>query len=292
MVAGDSADVWARPREFRRDRRVGTPPDAFSATGQDWGLPGLRLGRHARTPTFAWLEARAARAGALYDLFRVDHVIGLFRTWTRPLGSARTPAHRRCPTRSRGILTRRRARPDRAGQRPCWGSSSATARSSPRIWASCPRSCPRRSRAWHSGLPRPALGKGRPRDASGIRPATRSLSVATTGTHDVEPIAVWYDALAAEEKRALLAMPGLRGLAADGPFDHSDPGRLLHVCRPRRFGDGHTVRFRIFSDPAIESTCPGTVAPTNWTTRMPVDLDALENDRETRATPAPTGVRV
>ena len=42
MVATDSADVWARRQDFRLDARVGVPPDAFSATGQDWGLPVYR----------------------------------------------------------------------------------------------------------------------------------------------------------------------------------------------------------------------------------------------------------
>jgi 4-alpha-glucanotransferase len=39
MVSGDSADVWSRQDEFRVDASVGVPPDAFSETGQDWGLP-------------------------------------------------------------------------------------------------------------------------------------------------------------------------------------------------------------------------------------------------------------
>jgi 4-alpha-glucanotransferase len=42
MVSGDSADVWARQNEFRLDASVGVPPDAFSETGQDWGLPVYR----------------------------------------------------------------------------------------------------------------------------------------------------------------------------------------------------------------------------------------------------------
>src|SRR5262245_9343451 len=42
MVSGHSADVWARQHEFDLDASVGTPPDAFSATGQDWGLPPYR----------------------------------------------------------------------------------------------------------------------------------------------------------------------------------------------------------------------------------------------------------
>jgi len=37
MVSADSADVWANQDTFRFDRTVGTPPDAFSATGQEIG---------------------------------------------------------------------------------------------------------------------------------------------------------------------------------------------------------------------------------------------------------------
>ena len=39
MVSGDSADVWSRQEDFLLDASVGTPPDAFSETGQEWGLP-------------------------------------------------------------------------------------------------------------------------------------------------------------------------------------------------------------------------------------------------------------
>src|SRR3954471_6181292 len=42
MVDGDSADVWAHQDQFRLDATVGAPPDAFSATGQDWGMPVYR----------------------------------------------------------------------------------------------------------------------------------------------------------------------------------------------------------------------------------------------------------
>ena len=39
MVDGDSADVWARQYQFRLDASIGAPPDAFSVTGQNWGMP-------------------------------------------------------------------------------------------------------------------------------------------------------------------------------------------------------------------------------------------------------------
>ena len=42
MVSGHSADVWSRQHQFRIDASVGVPPDAFSESGQDWGLPVYR----------------------------------------------------------------------------------------------------------------------------------------------------------------------------------------------------------------------------------------------------------
>ena len=42
MVGAHSSDVWTRQQEFRLDASVGVPPDAFSETGQDWGLPVYR----------------------------------------------------------------------------------------------------------------------------------------------------------------------------------------------------------------------------------------------------------
>ena len=83
MVDGDSADVWARPQEFRLDVSVGAPPDAFSSTGQDWGMPLYRWDVMAGDG-FAWLRDRARRGADLFDGFRVDHLVGFYRTFGWP----------------------------------------------------------------------------------------------------------------------------------------------------------------------------------------------------------------
>ena len=84
MCADDSADVWGLQNFFRFDATVGAPPDAYSADGQDWGLPIPRWDemRDAGDP---WLTPRSNRAAELYDAFRVDHVVGLYRTYARPI---------------------------------------------------------------------------------------------------------------------------------------------------------------------------------------------------------------
>jgi len=84
MISADSPDVWARQHEFRFDATIGVPPDAFSETGQDWGLPPWRTEIMARND-FAWMRARARRYRELYDGYRIDHLVGLYRTYIRPL---------------------------------------------------------------------------------------------------------------------------------------------------------------------------------------------------------------
>ncbi|MEU6775638.1 4-alpha-glucanotransferase [Streptomyces sp. NPDC046759] len=88
-VHPDGADAWAQQDVFATGTSVGAPPDAFNARGQDWGLPPWRPDRLAATGYAAYrdlLRALFRYAGAL----RIDHVMGLFRLWWVPQGSAPT----------------------------------------------------------------------------------------------------------------------------------------------------------------------------------------------------------
>lgn len=84
MIGRDSADVWARQGQFMSDATVGAPPDAFSTEGQDWSLPPWRW-EVMQADGFTWMKARARRSAALFDGFRLDHLVGLYRTYIRPL---------------------------------------------------------------------------------------------------------------------------------------------------------------------------------------------------------------
>ncbi|HZC45359.1 MAG TPA: 4-alpha-glucanotransferase, partial [Candidatus Acidoferrum sp.] len=76
----DSAEVWANQGEFDLSRTVGAPPDAFNPKGQRWGLP-LPNWSQMRAEGFKVLQARTRHASTLYDLLRIDHVVGLCRTF-------------------------------------------------------------------------------------------------------------------------------------------------------------------------------------------------------------------
>ncbi len=83
--SADASEMWAGQAHMANGVRLGAPPDALSATGQDWGLPPIHPGRLAAAgfdPFRRILRASMAPAGAL----RIDHVLGFNRQFWIPEG--------------------------------------------------------------------------------------------------------------------------------------------------------------------------------------------------------------
>lgn len=74
LINRDSHDVWAHPELFNQELVAGAPPDQFSKEGQYWGFPLYNWNQTDR-----WWRARMEAASPLYDLYRIDHIIGFFR---------------------------------------------------------------------------------------------------------------------------------------------------------------------------------------------------------------------
>ncbi len=270
MVATDSADVWARPFDFRLDARVGVPPDAFSATGQDWGLPVYRWDEMERNG-FAWMTERARRTGELYGYYRVDHVVGLYRTYYRPNDGG--PA---------AFIPEGEPAQVRNGE-----AILAIFSKEARVVAEDLGVVPDFVRASLSRLGIPGYRVLRWEKDGGLfrDPASwPAASVATTGTHDTESVADWFDALSPQERRALLAIPGLARLRARSPerFDEGVRDEILSLV----YDSGSDLVLIPFQD-ALGTrervNVPGTVNAQNWSFRTPMDMAALALDLGTSA---------
>ena len=268
MVATDSADVWARPGDFRLDARAGVPPDAFSAEGQDWGLPVYRWDAMAKDG-YSWITARARRSAELYGAYRVDHVVGFYRSFFRP-NDGGPP----------GFVPDTEPAQIRNGERVMAAFSQGA-----RVIAEDLGVVPDFIRTSLARLGIPGYRVLRwEKDGAVFRNPVRwpPVSLATTGTHDTDSMADWWDSLDADERKALLKLPGLERIAArkDQSFDASVRDALLTLVA----GAGSDLLLLPFQD-AVGArervNVPGTVNDENWSYRIPVPLAELHADGDT-----------
>ena len=248
MVTLDSADVWSRREDFLLDASVGTPPDAFSETGQEWGLPPYNWDE-ARRNDFAWLRMRARRQASLYDGFRVDHLVGFYRTYVRPF-DGRPPFFMPAGEPDQIALgetvlrividTDADVSVEDLGTVPTFVRESIARVGVPgyKVWR------------WETGDP-------------ALYPP---LSVAMTGTHDTETLAVWWETLTPEERARF-------GVEA-AQYDEALRDRILDklsnsgsnlVLLPVQDAFGWRDRINL----------PATIGGHNWTYVLPWPADRL-----------------
>ena len=82
---GDGYDIWSAPDQFA-DASLGAPPDPLFVNGQDWGLPAT-VPSEARKDGHANFRKAIAKQLSVAGLLRIDHVMGILRTWWVPHGS-------------------------------------------------------------------------------------------------------------------------------------------------------------------------------------------------------------
>jgi 4-alpha-glucanotransferase len=248
MIAGNSADVWLRQVEFRLDATVGAPPDAFAKDGQDWGLPPWRW-RVMKKGGYEWFRARARRHAELFEGFRIDHLVGLYRAWTRPTDKTQ-PAHfepaevtdqQRLGEDLVGIFKASGAEviAEDLGSVPAFVRASITALGVPGF----------KVLQWERHWDQP--------DQPPIDPRTFPvLSVATTGTHDIEPLAAAATQLEIRET--------IDKLLASGSYLSMIPIQDVFAWTDR-------------------INMPSVVNDLNWTWRVPRPMDQWDQWPEARA---------
>jgi 4-alpha-glucanotransferase len=276
MVDGDSADVWARQDQFRLDASLGVPPDAFSASGQDWGMPVYRWDVIA-AQDFRWLRERARRSADLYDGYRVDHLVGFYRTYGRPRNGGEpffTPAHQgeqeALGEYVLGILRGAGAEiiAEDLGTVPDFVRGSLARLGVPgfRVF--------RWERHWH--------GEGQPFREPADYPPT---SVAATGTHDTEPLVVWWQHASEDERRKVNAIGTIQRLTNGVGILAADEPTVRDVILETLFASGSNLLLMPVQDVFgwhDRINQPATVNDDNWTFRLPWLSDRLDDVAEAR----------
>jgi 4-alpha-glucanotransferase len=276
MVSGDSADVWARQHDFRFDASVGAPPDAFSETGQDWGFPAYRW-KNVAAGGFRWLAARARRSAELYDGYRVDHLVGFFRTYVREQSGeaafvpADEPEQVLQGERVLDVLSATGARiiAEDLGVIPDFVRETLGRLEIPGYKVL------RWERLWDV--------EGQPLKNPADYPPT---SVATSGTHDTEPLAQWWDEAPVEERRAIAALASASGTCdPEAPFNDATRDAILRVL----YASGSDIVLLPINDVfgwRDRINTPALISDRNWTWRLPwpvEDLQAEEQGKERAA---------
>ena len=273
MVNSHSADVWSRQHEFRLDCSVGVPPDAFSETGQDWGLPAPRWDVMA-DGGYTWIANRARRCVELYDAFRIDHLVGLYRTFVRePVGDKHfLPADEpQQLAQGEALLAVFRASGARLiaedlGVIPDFVRASLARLGLPGLKVL------RWEREWHT--------PGHPFRDPHEYP---SCSVAITGTHDTETLADWWDGADAAEREAVAAIPAMQAAGIDARAPYSTTIRDALLATMFRAGSNMVIvpLQDVFGWRERVNT-PALVSERNWSWRLPWPVEKLMTSREAR----------
>ncbi len=262
MLNRESADVWARQREFDISASIGAPPDPLTPEGQDWGLPACRwdvMGENG----FEWWRLKLKRAEDLYDIYRIDHMVGFFRTWIVPADKNHKP-HFDLEGETAQEARGRRFLKTLTAVSPMLAIGEDLGLIPPYV----------RKVLAETGVPGyKVLRWEKDWDKKGknyIDTASYPpVSLATTSTHDTEPLAVWWESEKPAERKAFWKMVS----GGDNPpaFRDALPAILEKLIKSSSrvvilpFPDIFGLKARINTH--------NTVGPHNWSFRPATPLE-------------------
>jgi 4-alpha-glucanotransferase len=225
-----------------------------------------------------WLGEHARRNADLYDGYRVDHLVGFYRTYGRPRDGSPpffTPSDEgeQLALGERLLDIFRRSGADiiaeDLGTVPDFVRESLARVGVPGFKVF------RWERHWHT--------EGQPFRDPADYPAK---SVAASGTHDTEPLVVWWQKAEDDERRKVSELPTIQRLTGgagllDAPYDPTVRDTLIEALFASR---SDLVLFPVqdvfgWRDRINE---PATVTDANWSAKLPWPCDRLDEVPEAR----------
>jgi 4-alpha-glucanotransferase len=112
------------------------------------------------------------------------------------------------------------------------------------------------------------------------------VSVASSGTHDTEPLIVWWEHAGEDERRGVSAMPTVQRLTEGQGLLEAGADRVRDVLLEALFASGSNVLILPIQDVfgwRDRFNTPGTVGEWNWTFRLPWSFDDMAGIPEARS---------
>ena len=277
LVSRDSADVWAHPEYFKLHLSSGAPPDLYFADGQEWGMPPYHWAALA-AGSFDYVKEKLRYASNFYDLYRLDHFVGLLRVWTFPREEAPDRKQRAAFDPADPELWEKQARSvlevmlKATTMLPCaedLGTVPDVARAILQEYAIPGMDVQRWMRDWK--------GTG---DFLPV-PEYRRNSIVTLSTHDMTSFSGWwYTEATAEDKQLFRRFAGL-------PEQDPDAAGLCAAAlqkaqeSPAIFSAHSFQDWMTFcgvygeKDASLRINEPGYMKETNWRLRLPLFLEDM-----------------
>jgi 4-alpha-glucanotransferase len=264
-VAPRGADHRAHPHLFQKGWVAGTPPDAYSDSGQRWGNP-LYDWPALRGEGYRWWVERMRRTSELFDIARIDHFRGFVAYWAVP-AKARTAMHGHWK---------------RGPGRPVFDAIAAQLGDLPLIAEDLGVITPPVERLRDElGLPGMLVLQFGfdPDDPRGPHRLENHVEnrIVYTGTHDADTVRGWYEALPAERRAEVDAAIDEHGVHDDEPWwslirlTFASPARVAMVQAQDVLGLGSDARMNV----------PGQIGSAwRWKLKKPLPTDLAKRLRQ------------
>ena len=307
-----SADAWANRAIFDLDWSGGAPPETYlkvdpvtEKLGQNWGIPNYRWDE-LRRRGFDWWRTRVGNIQKVFHLYRIDHVLGLFRIysfpWTPERNAEFLPLTRaEIAAKTGGRLPGFKQFPDDTPEhksanqtqgeellRMIQDASGETTVVAEDLGLVPEYVSPTLKKLGIPGFRIPSFF----READGAYEDPKKyprVSLAQPATHDHPPIAaMWQEAWtnidagheAEKNRRELKALMHFAGLNDETPPREFEDRLHEGFTRAVMGSNSWLVIFQIqdvFGQTARFNT-PGSIANTNWTQRLPQTVKQLDHD--------------